>query len=135
MRFPASGLVSGSLGLLLLVARPLPSPAPPPPPPVVEPAPAPRPLKVGIASYYAAHFHGRRTASGTLFDHRLLTAAHRTLPFGTRLRLSARGRTVEVVVNDRGPWISGRDLDLSRAAAVRLGMLRDGLLPVVYEVL
>lgn len=78
---------------------------------------------LGRASWYGPGFHGERTASGEAYDQWGLTAAHRTLPFGTRLRVTntANGRSVVVRVNDRGPFVPGRVLDLSRAAADALG--------------
>lgn len=77
----------------------------------------------GGASWYGARFHRRRTASGELFDMRALTAAHRTLPFGTKVcvRSLLTGRTVVVRINDRGPHLAGRVIDLSQAAAEKLG--------------
>lgn len=76
------------------------------------------------ASYY---YQGKRTANGERFNPDGLTAAHKTLPFGTRLRVSYRGRSVTVRVNDRGPFIRGRQLDLSRGAARAIGMLGAGV--------
>lgn len=78
---------------------------------------------IGRASWYGPGFHGNRTANGETYDQNALTAAHRTLPFGTRLRVTntANGRSVEVRINDRGPFVDGRDLDLSKAAADALG--------------
>ena len=96
------------------------------------PPPAPerrgRLVATGVASYYGERFRGRRTASGQRFDPDALTAAHRTLPFGTRLRVThvRSGRSVVVRVNDRGPHARGRVIDLSRAAARRLGIVRAG---------
>jgi rare lipoprotein A len=89
----------------------------------------------GVAAYYDKNYHGR-TAAGELYDPRRFTAAHRTLPFGTRLRVTERrtGRSVEVVVNDRGPFTRGRVLDLSLAAAKELRMLGRGLVHVTAEV-
>ena len=83
----------------------------------------------GLASYYGEAFRGRRTASGEIFDPGRLTAAHRTLPFGTCLRVEnlANGRSVEVRVNDRGPFVEGRIVDLSEQAARRLDFLREGV--------
>jgi rare lipoprotein A len=75
----------------------------------------------GLASWYGPHFHGRRTASGERFDAHALTAASRTYPFGTRLRVCRRSRCVVVRVNDRGPYVRGRELDLSRGARQALG--------------
>ena len=90
----------------------------------------------GVASYYAASLDGRRTASGERYDHGALTAAHKTLPFGTLLRVTStyNDRVVLVRVNDRGPFIRGRQLDLSGAAADRLRMRARGTHRVRYEV-
>lgn len=77
----------------------------------------------GIASWYGGKFHGRKTASGETYNQNALTAAHRTLPFGTRVRVTgANGKSVVVRINDRGPFIRGRIIDLSRAAANSLGI-------------
>lgn len=86
----------------------------------------------GQASYYADRYHGRRTASGERFDQQELTAAHRTLPFGTRVRVThlGNGRETVVRINDRGPFRRGRIIDLSRRAAEELGMVRSGTAPV-----
>jgi rare lipoprotein A len=94
-------------------------------------------LETGEASHYADKFHGRRTASGERYSHRELTAAHRTLPFGTLVRVTNldNGRSTVVRVNDRGPWKRGRIIDLSRAAARKLDMLRAGVARVRIEVL
>lgn len=73
-----------------------------------------------IASWYGPGFHGRTTASGERFNQWAMTAAHRTLPFGTLVRVSYRGATAYVRINDRGPFVRGRSLDLSKAAAQRL---------------
>ncbi|HWO69183.1 MAG TPA: septal ring lytic transglycosylase RlpA family protein [Actinomycetota bacterium] len=86
----------------------------------------------GLASWYGWEFAGRTTASGAIFDPRLFTAAHRTLPFGVFLRVSYRGRCAIVLVNDRGPFIEGRVIDLSMAAARYLGV---GVSPVHADVL
>lgn len=82
----------------------------------------------GRASWYGRRFHGRRTASGEPFDMYALTAAHPTLPFGTRVKVRhlESGREVEVRINDRGPHVPGRVVDLSQAAARALGLLADG---------
>ena len=94
--------------------------------------------QVGIASYYGLTdgFHGRRTSSGERMDPWALTAAHRTYPFGTLLRVTnlANGRSVVVRVNDRGPFRRGRVIDVSRAAAKRLGFVSRGLTRVRVEV-
>lgn len=96
--------------------------------PPVEAEPQTRSLGTGLASYYAARFHGRRTASGETFDNGELTAAHRTLPFGTMVRVTnpRNGATVIVRINDRGPFTKGRTIDLSRAAAEEIGLVRAG---------
>lgn len=82
----------------------------------------------GSASYYAARFNGQRTASGERFDNAAMTAAHRTLPFGSLVRVTnpANGRSVVVRINDRGPFTRGRLIDVSRAAADQLGMVARG---------
>ncbi len=92
---------------------------------------------MGVASYYSNKFHGRRTASGERFDQNDLTAMHRSLPFGTRLRVTnlANNRSVEVRVNDRGSPRNRRALDLSKRAALELGFLRSGLAQVKYEII
>jgi rare lipoprotein A len=97
-------------------------------------APGGRP-EVGIASYYAEHFHGKRTASGARYDARALTCAHRSAPFGTRLRVTdlESGRSVVVTVNDRGPFAEGRVVDLSLAAARALRIIDRGLARVRVE--
>jgi rare lipoprotein A len=86
---------------------------------------------------YGHQFSGKTTASGEAFDPTALTMAHRTLPFGTRVRVTnlENQRTVEVVVNDRGPFVSGRIADLSEAAARRLGMISDGVVEALLDVL
>ncbi len=85
----------------------------------------------GRASWYGPGFHGRRTASGERFNTNALTAAHRSLPFGTRVRVVNRrtGRSVVVRINDRGPFAHGRVIDLSRAAAQSIGL--SGVAPVI----
>jgi rare lipoprotein A len=82
----------------------------------------------GFASYYGSEFHGRRTASGEIYDMNAMTAAHRMLPFGTMVEVEnvENGREVIVRINDRGPFVPGRILDLSREAALRLGMMQTG---------
>ena len=81
-------------------------------------------VQVGQASWYGPGFHGKRTASGQAFDSTRLTAAHRSLPLGTKARVTnlGNGKAVEVTINDRGPHCRGRILDLSRAAAKQLAM-------------
>jgi len=92
--------------------------------------------EVGKASFYAHRFHGRSTASGETYDETKLTAAHRTLPFGTRVRVTnlENGRTVSLRINDRGPHRKGRVIDVSYVAAKRLGFVRDGVARVRVEV-
>jgi rare lipoprotein A len=93
-------------------------------------------VEEGRASYYSNAFNGRRTASGERYDPRAMTAAHQTLPFGTWVRITRRGgRSVEVRINDRCGCGGGRIVDLSRAAAQRLDMLRAGVVPVRLEVI
>jgi len=88
-------------------------------------------------SYYSSALSGRRTANGERYNPHELTAAHRTLPFGTRLRLvyPRTGRAIVVRVNDRGPAIRGRDLDVSLLAARRLGMVRGGVVNLYADIL
>lgn len=92
---------------------------------------------VGLASWYGQRHQGHATASGEIYDTSKLTAAHRTLPFGTRLRVTnvENGRSVVVRVNDRGPWVKDRVLDVSMAAARALGMVGDGVARVEIVVL
>lgn len=93
--------------------------------------------EVGFASWYGALHHGRRTASGEVYDMNQLTAAHRTLPFGTRLLVTNRdtSEAAEVRVNDRGPFVEGRILDVSYAAARQLGAVGPGVIPVRLRVI
>ena len=93
--------------------------------------------QVGLASWYGSAWQGRPTASGERFDTGKLTAAHRTLPLATKVKVTnlENGRSVEVKVNDRGPYIRGRVLDLSTRAAEVLGMQKEGLALVRIEVL
>lgn len=94
-------------------------------------------VEEGLASYYAPRFHGQRTASGERYDEAAYTAAHRTHPFGTLVRVTnqTNGRTIDVRINDRGPFVRGRIIDLSHAAARELGMVQDGVVQVQVEVL
>ncbi|MGV8041682.1 MAG: septal ring lytic transglycosylase RlpA family protein [Thermoanaerobaculaceae bacterium] len=91
----------------------------------------------GLASWYGEPYHGRPTASGRIYDQHELTAAHRTLPFGTRVLVASldNGRTVEVQINDRGPFVAGRIIDLSRAAAEELRLIGPGVARVRLSVL
>lgn len=90
----------------------------------------------GRVSMYGSELLGRKTASGEPFDPTALTMAHRTLPFGTRVRVTnlENRRSVEVVVNDRGPFVAGRVADLSEAAARRIGMLAGGVVEALLDV-
>ena len=96
-----------------------------------------RAVQEGEASYYADSLDGNKTASGAVYDKGALTAAHRTLPFGTRVKVTyiKTGNSVEVVINDRGPHSKNRIIDLSRAAASKVGMIDDGHGKVKLEVL
>jgi len=89
----------------------------------------------GLASWYGGKFQGRRTASGEIFDTNQFTAAHKTLPFGTLVLVTNldNAKTTVVRINDRGPFVSGRIIDLSRAAAAAIGMTGKGLAPVRLE--
>jgi rare lipoprotein A len=91
----------------------------------------------GVASYYGAEFQGHRTASGEIFNATLMTAAHRTLPFGTQLKVTnlRNKKSVVVHINDRGPHVRGRVIDLSKAAARKIGITRTGTARVKLEVL
>lgn len=91
--------------------------------------------QVGEASFYGNGFHGKKTASGEKFDQNDLTAAHPTLPLGTNATVTnlETGNSVEVNINDRGPYAKGRDIDLSKGAAKELGMTKDGVAPVKIE--
>lgn len=104
-------------------------------------APSPEPVakgwtEKGLASWYGKPYHGRRAASGEIYDMHEMTAAHRTLPFGTRVRVTRRdtGDSVVVRINDRGPFVKGRIIDLSYAAARKIGLDRDGVAPVTLKV-
>ncbi len=94
-------------------------------------------LKTGVASCYHDKFHGRRTASGEVYDKNKLTTAHKSLPFGTlvMVRNIKTGDSVVVKVNDRGPFHKTRTFDLSKAAFLKIGDLRTGPIPVEYEIL
>lgn len=94
-------------------------------------------IQTGKASYYADKFEGQPTASGEKYRHNKLTAAHKTLPFGTRVRVTnlINNATVEVTINDRGPYVDDRIIDLSKAAAEKLGFITQGLTEVKVEVI
>jgi rare lipoprotein A len=93
-------------------------------------------VQSGVASYYGGEFEGRRTASGAIYRSRRMTCAHRSLPFGTVLRVTdvESRKSVVVEVNDRGPYAKGRLVDLSLAAARELGIVKQGVARVTVEV-
>jgi rare lipoprotein A len=121
--------------------EPAPSTSAPSIPPASEPRSsgeiAPSTQQRGRISLYGLGFAGKKTASGETFDPGALTMAHRTLPFGTRVRVTnlENQRSVEVVVNDRGPFVAGRIADLSEAAARHLGMIADGVVEALLDIL
>ncbi len=92
--------------------------------------------ETGIASWYGGKFHGRKTSSGEVYDMYKLTAAHKTLPFGTIVLVTnlENDKTVTVKVNDRGPFVSGRIIDLSKAAASRIDLLKTGTARVKIDI-
>ena len=91
--------------------------------------------QMGEASFYGPGFHGKKTATGEKFDQNDKTAAHPTLPLGTKATVTNldNGTSVDVKINDRGPYVKGRDIDLSKGAAKELGMTKDGVAPVKIE--
>jgi len=91
----------------------------------------------GFASFYGDEFDGRLTSNGEVFDQDKFTAAHKTLPFGTRLRVTnlRNNKSVYVRVNDRGPFVAGREIDLSRAAAENIDMVGEGVAKVAITIL
>jgi peptidoglycan lytic transglycosylase len=106
-------------------------------PPLAKiPAPSqPSQVETGLASWYGRRFHGKLTASGEIFNQEKFTAAHRTFPWGSRVKVTnlANGKSVEVRINDRGPFGKGRIIDMSRAAARVLGMVGSGITTVRIE--
>lgn len=120
------------------------APPPPSPPPQVSSEPAPaattatlEPGETGVASWYGHPFHGRASASGEIYDMEQMTAAHRTLPFGTMVRVHDldNEKSVDVRINDRGPFVDGRIIDLSHAAARAMEMIGPGTARVRLEIL
>jgi rare lipoprotein A len=106
--------------------------------PATRPTPTPSTtIETGLASWYGAKHQGKRTASGEIFDQNKFTAAHRTLPWGSILMVTNldNEKSVEVRINDRGPFTKDRIIDLSRAAARALGMVKSGVSPVRIELL
>lgn len=145
---PSSYLVAALACAMLFGCAPLeraperepPGPAPTGPPPQAPPSSGDTAISTpqrGRISMYGNDLAGRKTASGEPFDPTALTMAHRTLPFGTRVRVTnlENQRSVEVVVNDRGPFVSGRIADLSEAAARRIGMVADGVVEALLVIL
>ena len=124
--------------LLLHACAPYkPEPPAPPPPPVVAAPPAVPLSQEGVASWYGPGFHGKKTTSGTVYDQYGMTAAHQTLPLGSNVRVTnlANGKSVTVLINDRGPFAKGRIIDLSYAAARLVDMVGPGTAPVRVDVL
>jgi rare lipoprotein A len=111
------------------------APAPVPQAKEVAPAGKPATTQIGTASWYGPGFHGRETASGETFNQHALTAAHRTLPLGTKAKVTdlETGQSVQVKINDRGPYVPGRHLDLSQAAAKQIGLTKKGVAKVKIE--
>lgn len=107
----------------------------------VQPAPEPvrQPIfyEIGKASFYADKFQSRKTASGEAFDQKAKTAAHKQLPFGTKVKVTNKQnkKSVIVAINDRGPFVKGRIIDLSRFAFSRIGNTRDGILDVKIQII
>ncbi|NEV61462.1 septal ring lytic transglycosylase RlpA family protein [Thiorhodococcus minor] len=98
---------------------------------------APGQTQKGIASYYHDSLHGNKTASGQVYNKNRLSAAHKTLPLGSKVKVTDTntGRSIVVKVNDRGPFVKGRIIDLSRAAARKLGIVKRGIARVEVKVL
>jgi rare lipoprotein A len=129
---PISAHVARIAPLLLLAACSI-----PPTKVSLPPSIGARPVQTGIASWYGPGFHGKPTASGGIYDQNELTAAHQTLPLGSRVLVTNlhTGSSTEVLINDRGPFAKGRILDLSYAAGQALGMIDPGTVPVRLEVI
>nr|WP_233998045.1 septal ring lytic transglycosylase RlpA family protein [Erythrobacter sp. QSSC1-22B] len=125
---PVDHTVEGPAAPIRFESSPVVQAVPPAPEPTVEAEDDTQSLGSGVASYYGAKFHGRRTASGERFDMHALTAAHRTLPFGSEVRVTdpRSGKAVTVRINDRGPFSRNRTIDLSRAAAQQIGLVNRG---------
>jgi rare lipoprotein A len=91
--------------------------------------------ETGLASYYADKYEGRKTSNGEIFKQRKLTAAHKTLPFGTKVKVTnlSNGQSVKVRINDRGPFIQGRIIDLSKKAAKKINLVNAGVSKVTIK--
>lgn len=133
----ASAEIAATTELMPLVEAPVAAPAESRPVEIEAAPEAGTAIGSGSASFYASRFHGRRTASGEAFDNGAMTAAHRSLPFGSLVRVTnpANGRSVVVRINDRGPFTRGRLIDVSRAAAEELGIVARGHGTVELELL
>jgi rare lipoprotein A len=118
-------------------APPLPPPAPAPPAPAVPPAAPGEYVQEGVASWYGIPFDGHRTSNGEIYDMHQFTAAHRTLPFGALVRVTnlRNGKQTEVRINDRGPFVADRVIDLSLSAAQAIDMVGPGTAPVRLEMI
>ncbi len=135
--------ISTAAALAQTPAAPATTPSPPAQVPAPAPPPAPAPAATaagdgmeGLAAVYSDRLDGRKTASGQVFSQKKLTAAHPSLAFGTKVRVTntKNAKTVEVTINDRGPMQAGRVIDLSSAAAAKIGLGKKGLAPVRLEV-
>jgi rare lipoprotein A len=138
---PSKTLLLAIAGIILLTGchrkRAAQATLPPPPPPAPAPAPAtPESGETGLASWYGHPYHGRASASGEIYDMEQMTAAHRTLPFGTLVRVHDldNEKSVDVRINDRGPFVDGRIIDLSHAAAQAIEMIGPGTAHVRLEI-
>ena len=131
----AAGSLSRVAAVLLLLLSAC-APSKPPAPPRVPTPPSVPLSQEGIASWYGPGFHGKKTTSGTVYDQYAMTAAHQTLPLGSSVVVTnlANGKTVTVLINDRGPFAKGRIIDLSYAAAQAVDMIRPGTAPVRVDV-
>ena len=105
--------------------------------PITPGSEAPVSVYTGSASWYGPGFNGKKTASGEVFDQTKFTAAHKTIPLGRRARVTylANGKSIEILINDRGPYVAGRLIDLSQAAAEALGLINNGVAKVQVELL
>ena len=130
LRNLARGAAPAVFGASLVLAAACASSAPP------DASVGTRYREEGLASWYGEPYHGRQTASGPRYDMNEMTAAHRTLPFGTLVRVKnlENGKRTTVLINDRGPFVDGRIIDLSRAAAAALGSIGPGVVRVRLEV-
>jgi rare lipoprotein A len=117
--------------------KPIPTPAPPPPPAAGTPSVKPGYVETGLASWYGHPYHGRPAANGEIYDMETMVAAHRTLPFDTWVRVYDldTDKTIEVRIIDRGPFVDGRIIDLSHAAAEAIAMIGPGTARVRMEVI